>query len=93
MNVRYKTAAEEKAERLKAQAAEADVYRFEPVLMDLTVERVERGQLVVKIQPYGCPRNGTMGQCYVADLEGRFLQMVCLNSLVLVERKRRRQIK
>lgn len=58
-------------------------YRIKAVLIDRQSAHVpEDGTLVYKTQPYGCPRNGTMGQCYVADAEtGRFIGMVSLNSL------------
>lgn len=40
------------------------------------------GTRVVKTQPHGCPRNGTMGHCYVADADtGEFYGLVLLNSL------------
>lgn len=39
------------------------------------------GTIVQKTQPFGCPRNGTFGQCYIADLSGRFIGMVDLRSL------------
>ncbi len=60
------------------------VFRVEPVGMDAFDSCVaERGQEVFKTQPYGCPKNGTMGHCYVADAEtGRFLGLVLENSLV-----------
>lgn len=86
------SAAEEKAERLREQAEDADVYRFKAALIDRAAP-IDEGQLVVKIQPHACPRNGTMRMCYVADLTGRFIQMVSLGSLELVERKRRREIR
>lgn len=42
--------------------------RFEPVGLDVWDARAntpERGEVVTVVQPYGCPRNGTMGHCYV----------------------------
>ena len=60
------------------------VYVFTPVGMDRWDRRAnqpEAGTRVVKIQPAGCPRNGTMGHCYVADAEtGQFYGLVLLNS-------------
>jgi len=36
----------------------------------------------VKTQPYGCPKNGTMGHCFVADAStGEFYGLVLLASL------------
>lgn len=62
------------------------VYRFEPVGCDVWDRRAnhpERGTLVRKCQPHGCPRNGTMGHCYVEDAEtGAFYGLVLVNSLV-----------
>lgn len=61
------------------------VYIFEPVGLDRFDARPHQpapGTRVVKTQPYGCPRNGTMGFCYVNDAEtGRFYGLVLLNSL------------
>ena len=60
------------------------VYTYEPVGMDLWDGRtgLKRGDRVVKTQPYGCPKNGTMGHCYVADVEtGKFFGLVLVNSL------------
>lgn len=45
-------------------------YEYHPVGLDLWDRRAhqpEPGAVVVKTQPYGCPRNGTMGHCYVKD--------------------------
>lgn len=39
------------------------------------------GTLVVKTQPAGAPKNGTMRHCYVALLDGTFLGLVHVNSL------------
>lgn len=61
------------------------VYRFEPCGWDIFDRRPhtpERGALVRKCQPFGCPRNGTMGHCYVEDAEtGEFIGLVHKNSL------------
>jgi hypothetical protein len=58
---------------------------FEPVGWDLfapTQLAPPAGTLVVKTQPSGCPKNGTMGHTYVADAKtGDFLGLVLLNSL------------
>jgi hypothetical protein len=67
----------------------ATVYTFQPVGVDIWDRRAnqpEPGQLVVKTQPYGCPRNGTMGHCFVADAaSGEFLGLVLINSLQRVK--------
>lgn len=61
------------------------VYRYEPVGLDVWDRRVnqpERGALVVKTQPHGCPRNGTLGHCYVSDAAtGSFYGLVLEASL------------
>jgi hypothetical protein len=60
------------------------VYTFEPVGWDVFDPKAgcERGARVVKTQPYGTPRNGTMGMCFVQDAEsGEFYGLVLLNSL------------
>jgi hypothetical protein len=41
------------------------------------------GQDVRVIQPRGCPRNGTMGHCYVENARtGQFIGLVLISSLV-----------
>ncbi|MGV8972210.1 MAG: hypothetical protein ACOH10_07795 [Rhodoglobus sp.] len=58
---------------------------FEPVGFDRFDPRPNQpkaGTLVVKVQPFGCPKNGTMGFTYVEDAEtGEFYGLVLLNSL------------
>ena len=65
------------------------VYEFRPVGLDLWEKRSHQpaaGTLVVKTQPYGCPRNGTMGHCYVKDAEsGIFYGLVLEKSLEEIE--------
>lgn len=67
----------------------ATTYKYEPVLFDRLYDRsvpLAAGTIVRKVQPAGCPRNGTMGQCYVEDAEtGEFYGLVCVNSLVDIE--------
>jgi hypothetical protein len=62
------------------------VFVFTPVGLDLWAPHEstpEAGTRVVKKQPHGCPRNGTMGMCYVQDAEtGVFYGLVLLASLV-----------
>jgi NAD(P)-dependent dehydrogenase (short-subunit alcohol dehydrogenase family) len=61
------------------------VYTYEPVLFDRMNggHAPEPGTQVVKTQPFGTPKNGTMGMCYVMDATtGDFYGMVCVNSLV-----------
>ena len=60
-------------------------YRFEPVGLDVFDRRANqppRGTIVVKTQPFGTPRNGTMGHCFVKDAEtDEFYGLVLLASL------------
>lgn len=63
----------------------ARVYRFDPIGWDIFAPctDLKRGALVRKCQPVGCPRNGTMGHCYVAHADsGEFVGLVLVNSLV-----------
>lgn len=60
------------------------LYKFEPVGMDIFMPKttIKPGTLVVKTQLHGAPKNGVMGQCYIADPEtNEFLGMVCVKSL------------
>jgi hypothetical protein len=61
------------------------VYVFKPVGLDVYDaggHQPARGTRVVKTQPHGCPKNGTMGHCYVEDaVTGQFYGLVLLNSL------------
>lgn len=53
-------------------------------LADLTDKRVmtHKDAEVRKVQPYGCPRNGTMGHCYVERVDtGQFIGLVLETSL------------
>lgn len=60
-------------------------YIYEPVGLDRFDPKPHQpkpGTRVVKVQPRGCPKNGTMGFCYVEDAEsGAFYGLVLLNSL------------
>lgn len=61
-----------------------NTYTLDPVGFDLFTERVlaHAGATVRKVQPFGCPRNGTMGHCYVERVDtGEFIGLVLLNSL------------
>lgn len=61
------------------------VYTFHPLGFDLFAPHAgtpAAGTRVVKVQPFGCPRNGTMGHCYVEDADsGKFYGLVQLASL------------
>lgn len=70
-------------------ARKPTVYRFEAVGLDAFAPHrgtPKEGTLVVKTSPRGCPPNGTMGHCFVADAAtGEFLGLVLVNSLVRVK--------
>ena len=64
----------------------AKTYIFDPVGIDRfdpTPRQPASGTLVRKVQPYGCPKNGTMGHCYIAPVAGseKDFCLVLLNSL------------
>lgn len=61
------------------------VFVFDPVGFDAFAPHAltpPAGTRVVKCQPFGTPKNGTMGHCYVQDADtGDFYGLVLLNSL------------
>jgi len=60
------------------------LYRYNPVLMDIITppyKYIKKGEVVRVINKYGCPKANTMGHCYVEDMKGDFLGLVCTNSL------------
>lgn len=63
---------------------------YNPVLFDQFTERkvpLAPGTVVRKVQPAGCPRNGTMGMAYVEGVhDGIFYGLVMLNSLDPIKR-------
>lgn len=78
------TYAQERAEKDAARARKARRYIYEPVGLDRWDARtsLKRGETVVKIQPHGTPRNGTLGHTYVGDPEtGAFIGLVLTGSL------------
>ncbi len=75
---------QEHADALRRKAATATRYTFTATGADLYDRQPYTpvdGTVVIKAQPRGCPRNGTMGQCYIADLTGRVIGMVDTRSL------------
>ncbi len=62
-------------------------YTFQPVGIDaydsgaIWRGRVEPGAEVRVMQPYGCPRNGTMAHCYIESMDGEFIGLVLEASL------------
>ena len=61
-------------------------YIYQPVGLDIFDARPHQpkaGTLVVKCQPAGTPKNGTMGHCFIADAEtDEFYGLVLVKSLV-----------
>ena len=39
------------------------------------------GTEVKVCQPFGCPKNGTMGFCFIEDMDGQFIGLVSIASL------------
>ena len=65
------------------------LYTYNPVLLDMIDGRtgLQKGALVRVIKVPGCPPANTMGHCYVGDSKtGKFIGMVCTNSLTPVKR-------
>ena len=63
-------------------------YVFKAVGYDIFDKRSNTpadGTIVIKTSPPGCPKNGTMGHCFVADATtGKFIGLVLLASLTKV---------
>jgi hypothetical protein len=66
------------------------LYVFHPVIWDKIQPcygyangYITEGSIVRVIQPRGCPKNGTMGHCYIETREtpAVFCGLVCCNSL------------
>jgi len=61
-------------------------YLFLPIALDRWDRRPwhpEPGTVVIKVQPHGCPPNGTMRHCFIGENPtGRFLGLVLESSLV-----------
>jgi hypothetical protein len=68
------------------------IYTYDPVLFDIFDGRtgLQKGDTVRVINLPGCPKANTMGHCYVGDqFTGKFIGMVCTNSLTLVSRRKK----
>ena len=64
--------------------------KYVPVGMDLyyngVQKEIEEGTIVRVIQPHGCPKNGTMGMCYVEVADTKeFVGLVNIASLEAVK--------
>ena len=60
------------------------VYRYEPNGFDQfqhNTHDLPHGCRLRVIQPRNTPANGTMGMAYTETLEGKFIGLVCVNSL------------
>lgn len=61
------------------------IYAYDPVLMDVCSPpfgNPEKGDIVRVVNKFGCPPANTMGMCYIERLDGEFLGMVSVNSLI-----------
>jgi len=59
-------------------------YIYDPVAIDRINAKftLDRGSKVKVINQHGCPPANTMGHCYIGDPnDGKFIGMVCTNSL------------
>ena len=66
------------------------IYTYDPVMFDILDGRtgLKKGDTVRVINVHGCPKANTMGHCYVgAVVTGKFIGMVCTNSLVPVRKR------
>jgi hypothetical protein len=65
------------------------IYQYDPNLFDVLNPSTDlaKGAIVRVINVSGCPKANTMGMCYVGDVAtGKFIGMVCTNSLDPVSR-------
>jgi hypothetical protein len=71
------------------------LHMLRPVGMDATDSRVTQWSdyIVRVIQPYGCPRNGTLGHCFVETRAGEFIGLVLVASLQPLDRQTRNAIR
>ena len=60
------------------------IYQYTPVFFDQYQQNTKdlpHGCRLRVIQPKGTPANGTMGMAYTETLDGKFIGLVCINSL------------
>jgi hypothetical protein len=62
-------------------------YRYSPTFLDLVDARtkIKQGDIVRVTNLPGCPPANTMNHCYVQDMDGNFLGVVCCDSLVSIQ--------
>lgn len=85
------TYAIERQQRDRARAARARKFVFHAAGWDVCHDHgslPDPGQIVVLTQPHGTPKNGTLGQVFVADVRGEFIGMVDQRSLTPLRRAR-----
>jgi len=78
----------------------SSLYRYLPVLIDklnppygAQVGELETGQFVRVVNLPGCPRANTMGHCHIENpYTGKFLGLVCTNSLEKLEKSYARAV-
>lgn len=73
-----------------------NLYHYDPVLIDRTsrhTHHIEPGLYVRVINMTGCPPANTMGHCYIENMLGEFLGLVCCNSLVDLDAATRRKLR
>jgi hypothetical protein len=65
------------------------LYVLRPVGMDAGDSRVIlwADHIVRIVQPRGCPKNGTLGHCFVESRQGEFIGLVLVNSLQPLDRR------
>jgi hypothetical protein len=70
------------------------LYILRPVGIDAWTSRVScwSDYIVRVVQPYGCPKNGTMGHCFVETRTGEFIGLVLVASLQPLDRQTRNAI-
>lgn len=66
-----------------------------PVGMDKFDNRVNQwdGYIVEVVQPFGCPKNGALGHCYVKSRTNEFIGLVLLASLQPLDDETRKAIR
>ena len=60
------------------------IYQYTPVFFgqyQQNTKDLPHGCRLRVIQPKGTPANGTMGMAYTETLDGKFIGLVCVNSL------------
>jgi hypothetical protein len=69
-------------------------YVYDPALLDRFDARttLKKGDVVPVVNLPGCPKANALGHCHVADLNGKFIGLVCCGSLVPVRSKRAQEI-